>query len=88
MCSILVLMQKFDNFCFTGLWSIIQVLCAQLWYSGKGFTGWEFCRKVDRGKLNLWQLLAKWEFLRMVDQGNLTSGNFWQNMEEFDCHTE
>ena len=61
----------------------------QLWYSGKGFTGWEFLRKVDRGKkFNLWQLPAKREFLRMVDQGNLTSGSFWQNMEEFDCHTE
>ena len=60
----------------------------QLWYSGKGFTGWEFLRKVDWGKLNLWQLPAKWEFLRTVDQGNLTSGNFWQNMEESDCHTE
>ena len=69
-------MQRFDNFCFTGLWSIIiiQVLCAQLWYSGKGFTGW--------------QLPAKREFLRMVDQGNLTSGSFWQKMEEFDCHME
>ena len=81
-------MQRFDNFCFTGLWSIIQVLCAQLWYSGKGFTGWEFLRKVDQGKFNLWQLPAKREFLRMFDQGNLTSGSFWQNMEEFDCHTE
>ena len=82
-------MQKFDNFCFTGLWSIIQVLCAQLWYSGKVFTGWEFLKKVDRGKkINLWQVPAKMEFLRMVDQGNLTSGSFWQNMKEFDCQTE
>ena len=45
-------------------------------------------RKVDWGKFYLWQLPVKWEFLRMVDQGNLTSGSFWQNMEEFDCYTE
>ena len=60
----------------------------QLWYSGKGFTQWEFLRKVERGKFYLWQLPAKRELLRMVDQGNLTSGSFWQNMEAFDCHME
>ena len=73
-------MQRFDNFCSIWLWSVIQVLCAQLWYSRKDFTGWEFLRWLRSGKLNLWQLSAKWEFLRMVDKGNLTSGNFWQNM--------
>ena len=47
-----------------------------------------FWERLIREKINLWQLPAKREFLRMVDQGNLTSGSFWQNMEEFDCHTE
>ena len=53
-----------NNFCSTWLWSIIQVLCAQLWYSGKGFTGWEFLRKVDQGN---WTC------------GNYQqNGNFWE----------
>ena len=47
----------------------------QLWYSGKGFTGWKILRKVDWGKFNVWQSPAKWEFLRMVDQGNLIPGS-------------
>ena len=34
-------------------------------------------------KIELVAITGKWEFLRI-----LTNGNFWQNMEEFDCHME